>query len=92
MESERGKGSGYLCRLDSKKISLGIVLRTLAQEPVSMNWHSGDMDRDCLISSGMGAVMDGIYRDLNVLCMEHLDMVTLHDLENELFTGKESPS
>jgi Rrf2 family protein len=85
IESERGQGSGYLCRPDSEQVVLGSVFRALEEEPVSMNWRSGDMDRECLVSSGMGAVMDGIYTRMNLQCFRWLDTITIADVGRQIF-------
>ncbi|MDD3347990.1 Rrf2 family transcriptional regulator [Oscillibacter sp.] len=87
-ESVRGQGSGYRCGGETAAVTLGTVLRSLEEEPLSMSWRSGDMDRECLISSGMGAIMDGIYGQLNRQCMETLESMTIGDLTHQIFDRK----
>ncbi|MEA4922948.1 MAG: Rrf2 family transcriptional regulator [Eubacteriaceae bacterium] len=88
-EARRGKGSGYMLK-DQRDISLKTVLEALGEQPVWMEWHSGDMDRECLVSSGMGAVMDGVYAGLNKVCMEQLETVTIESVSKKIFHGKEN--
>ena len=52
---------------------------------VDCAWHSGDIDRDCAICSGMAGVMDGLYRQLNGQCAAYLSHITVADIENRLF-------
>lgn len=90
IQAGRGKGSGYCCMQHTGAVTLKRVLLALHEEPISMNWRSGDMDQECLISSGMGALMDGIYQHLNGQCMDYLDEVTIADLCNQIFEQKET--
>lgn len=57
-----------------------------------MNWRSGDMDRECLVSSGMGALMDGLYAGLNRTCMDQLSQINISMLSARIFKGKEELS
>ena len=51
-------------------------------------WHSGDIDRDCAICSGMAGVMDALYRNMNEQCAAYLSRITITDIETQLFTQK----
>ena len=55
---------------------------------VSASWRSGDVDKPCLVASGMGALMDEVYTGLDALCKERLQSVTVAALEARLFDGK----
>ena len=55
------------------------------REGLDCAWHSGDIDRDCAICSGMAGVMDGLYRQLNGQCAAYLSHITVADIENRLF-------
>ena len=91
LEAEHGKGSGYLYCPQSEQATLAAVLRALQETPISMNWRSGDLDRECLVSSGMGAQMDHIYAQMNQQCFEWLDTVTIAAVSTHIFgTGKEA--
>ena len=39
----------------------------------------------CLIASGMAAIMDDIYGQLDQLCQVHLDSITIQMIENRIF-------
>ncbi len=89
IEAARGQGSGYKALPDTGSLRLSTVLEALSEEPLSMNWRSGDIDRECLISSGMGLVMDGIYASLNKECMSLLSQMTIGEIVERLFKNKE---
>ena len=55
---------------------------------VDCAWHSGDIDRDCAICSGMAGVMDTLYRNMNEECAAYLSHITITDIETQLFTQK----
>ncbi len=57
---------------------------------VSPKWRFGSVGNDCLISSGMGEVMDNIYFDLNDLCYQKLESITLADIDRLIFKNKET--
>lgn len=88
-DSGRGQGSGYRCLQTTGSVTLWEILQALEEQPVSMNWRSGDMDRECLISSGMGAVMDGIYQQLNTACLTQLDTITIQTISQQIFHSEE---
>jgi len=50
--------------------------------------HSGDIDRDCVICSGMAGVMDALYRSMNEECAAYLSHITITDIETQLFEHK----
>lgn len=88
IEATRGKGSGYRYQT-TPKLSLDKVLIALNEEPISMNWRSGDMDKECLVSSGMGQVMDQIYTEMNEECRHQLRHITIESINRQLFGEKE---
>lgn len=87
VDATRGKGSGYIYIAD-EKLSLDKVLGALEEEPISMNWRSGDMDKECLVSSGMGAVMDNLYDQLNDDCRKRLEKMTIGIISQQIFGHK----
>jgi len=89
VDAERGKGSGYRCTARTEKATLKQIMLALGEEPVSISWRSGDIDRDCQVSSGMGAVMDGVYEKLNGACFDWLDTVTVESIVGTLFQDKQ---
>ena len=89
VEAERGKGSGYRCLPMTGVVTLKQVMQALAEEPISMNWRSGDMNKECLISSGMGRIMDQLYHTLNLKCMDWLEGETIANISDRIFGTKE---
>lgn len=88
VESGSGRGSGYHLVPGGEKISLLSVLDALEEECLSVSWHSGSEEQKCLIASGMGEVMDEIYRNLNAACREKLAGITIGQIERYIFRGK----
>ena len=75
--SSEGKGSGYRAAPGAEGATLRDILLALGEEPVAVRWRSGSVDRECQISSGMAAVMDGVYGELNELCLRRLGELTV---------------
>ena len=88
IEAGSGRGSGYSIKADGSRINLLEVLDALGEEVLVPGWHSGGPDKDCLISSGMGDVMDEVYGLLNTACREKLGGITLGMIEHRNFTGE----
>jgi DNA-binding IscR family transcriptional regulator len=88
VEAQQGQGRGYRALPGSGEVTLEEVLRALEEEPVTMNWRSGDMDRACLISSGMGDVMADIYAGMNECCLKQLRSITINSINDRIF-GKD---
>lgn len=86
-----GKG-GYRFDGDSRTLTLLTVADALQMRCVQMRWHSGNMDMDCLVASGMGGLMDELADDLDARCRSRLKEITLADLERKLFQSKERKS
>ncbi|MDD2959274.1 MAG: Rrf2 family transcriptional regulator [Lachnospiraceae bacterium] len=85
VRSSEGKGSGYHCIDHSEAITLRQVLNALEETAVSTNWRSGSVDMDCQIASGMGAVMDDIYENMNLKCEAYLESVTIGMIQDRIF-------
>lgn len=88
VEALQGKGSGYRSIPDSASISLNRVLAALGEEPVTLSWRSGDIDRDCMVSSGMSGIMEDIYGGLNEACVKKLASVTIGAVNDAVFSGE----
>ena len=58
---------------------------------VDCAWHSGDIDRDCAICSGMAGVMDALYRQMNEQCAAYLSHITITDIETQLLLRVKEP-
>ena len=73
---------------DPATLSLRQVAEAVNTRFVDCAWHSGDIDRDCAICSGMAGVMDALYRQMNEQCAAYLSHITITDIETQLFTQK----
>ena len=89
VDSQRGKGSGYHCKQGTCGMTLGSVLSALGEDAISMNWRSGDMDKKCLIATGMGQIMDDIYSQMNSRCADYLNEITIGELCKKIFENKD---
>ena len=78
----------YPLTADPASLSLRQVAEAVNTRFVDCAWHSGDIDRDCAICSGMAGVMDTLYRNMNEECAAYLSHITITDIETQLFTQK----
>ena len=91
VETKEGRPSGgYMFTLDAEVITLNDVAKAVSAMFVSSDWRSGSMDKECLVASGMGEIMDGIYTELNTLCYNRLTKTTIADIDRQIFGGVQS--
>ena len=83
--TKEGIDGGYHFIRDPSTVTLREVSEALEMRFVSATWQSGDTDMKCLIASGMAAIMDDIYGQLDQLCQVHLDGITIQMIENRSF-------
>lgn len=76
---------GYFFPHPPEQVTLHMVADALDACFVSTGWRSGEPHMECRVASGISNVIDGIFEDLNKLCTEHLDQVTVHNIDLELF-------
>ena len=88
METREGLDGGYRLTADPAMLTLRQVAEAVNTRFVDCAWHSGDIDRDCAICSGMAGVMDALYRNMNEECAAYLSRITITDIETQLFTQK----
>ena len=74
------EGGYYLCE-NAGEIDLANILEALGESPVCVNWKTGNPDKECLISSGMEAVMEDIYADMNAECIKKLRTIQIKDID-----------
>lgn len=86
--TREGLDGGYHFEKNPDEISLCEISQAMETAFVSSSWRSGNIDMDCLVSSGMGGILEHIYGELNTLCKEHLKHITIKDIDQQLF-GKE---
>lgn len=85
VDTKEGIDGGYHFILDPAAVTLRQIGEALDMRFVSANWQSGDTDMKCLIASGMAAIMDDIYGQLDELCRTHLDSITIQKIEDHIF-------
>ena len=56
---------------------------------VDISWRSGNVNMECLIASGMGDIMDGVYERLDEVCKEELNKITIKDIDSKIFKNGE---
>ena len=89
VETREGLDGGYRLTADPATLTLRQVAEAVNTRFVDCAWHSGDIDRDCAICSGMAGVMDALYRSMNEECTAYLSHITITDIETQLFTQKQ---
>ncbi len=88
VETKQGNVGGYLFTADPAKVTLAQVAEAVQVRFVEAGWHSGDSDMECLVASGMARLMDGIFAELNMTCMERLQHIRISDLDHSIFQQK----
>lgn len=89
VETKEGSEGGCRFSGDPERVDLARVARALDVTFVEAAWHSGNQaDRECLICSGMGELMDELFADLDRRCKERLGQLTIADLERRLFAER----
>lgn len=89
VKTKEGVDGGYLFHRDSGKVNLAMVAEALEVPFVAASWKSGDPHLACLISSGMAGLMDELYGRLDQCCRDYLQNVTIADLDQKIFAGRE---
>jgi len=82
--SKEGADGGYYLLKKADSITLRDIAEAVHIHCVSLSWESGDIDRDCIISSGMGPEMQAITKELDEQCMRTLAGKTIKTIETDL--------
>ena len=85
ISTKEGLEGGYHFEKYSSCVNLRQVCDALEVDFVSASWKSGDKEMDCMIASGMAAIMDEIYADLDELCRKRLESITIASIEAKIF-------
>ncbi len=85
LETKEGVVGGYHMTLPADKLNLAMIAEGLEATYVTANWRSGDTDKECLVASGMGAIMDDVYARLNAVCGLELQKITIADIDKKIF-------
>lgn len=83
--TREGVAGGYEIT-DDHDITLCEILDALHIELFRFVWPH-DMNPNCLIASGMGDIMQGMYQDMEKQCRSYLSTIHIDDLVNILETG-----
>ena len=83
--TREGNVGGYRFAGDAEALNLRIVAEALDIRFVQSGWHSGDMDMECLVASGMAGIMDDIFADLDGRCRERLGQISIADIDRRIF-------
>ena len=81
---EGSKDGGFALALEADKIDLAKIAQALQVEFVQTRWESGDPHKECVIASGMGALLEDIYSRMDQECYQYLKSITISDLEKKL--------
>ncbi|RGD75769.1 RrF2 family transcriptional regulator [Anaerofustis stercorihominis] len=80
---------GYSFVLNAANITLLDVYEAIGNKVVDISWRSGNVNMECLIASGMGDIMDGVYERLDEVCKEELNKITIKDIDSKIFKNGE---
>lgn len=90
VDTKGGNAGGYRFTDNAKTLTLEKIANVLDIHFVSSPWRSKDVDKECLISSGMGDVIENIFAQLDEQCKRVLRGITIADVEQKLLKqGKE---
>ena len=87
-----GKSGGYAFASDAETLTLETIAEAIDAHFVGSPWRSGDMDKECLISSGMGSVMENICARLDEHCRKSLRGITVADIDRKILKHGNEPS
>ena len=88
--TKEGLEGGYHVIKDPSSVNLKQICDALEVTFVSSSWKSGDQNMPCMVSSGMSGVMDEIYEDLNELCRNRMEEITIKDIQEKLIKKRSS--
>ncbi|HIX16332.1 MAG TPA: Rrf2 family transcriptional regulator [Candidatus Hungatella pullicola] len=90
IETKEGLDGGYHIADSLSQINLRQISEALEVSFVSAVWKSGNGAMPCMIASGMADVMDEIYQELNEVCKNRLESLTIQDIKNRIFKGEKT--
>lgn len=85
VETPAASSTAYRLLIPGKDIPLSLIAQALDTRFVSTRWSSGDINKKCLVSSGMGPIMGTLVANMNNRCLEYLGDTTVADVEDEIF-------
>lgn len=84
IETKTGVNGGYYAKIGSEKITLKQVYDALEIPICHTSWRSGNIDSECMVSSGMSHVVDNLSDGLEKSCQDYLETLTIKDILNQL--------
>ena len=90
VSTREGLGGGYQIDKPADKISLRDVCDSLNEKLIKASWKSGSAELKCLVASGMAPVMDDIYEELNSICLDSLQKITIDDIDHKIFKDRKN--
>lgn len=91
VDTKGGNSGGYFFTSDAETLTLGRIAEAIDAKFVGSPWRSGDMDKECLISSGMGKIMQNIYTQLDERCRKSLCGITVADIDRKILKNGKEP-
>ena len=88
VSTKEGMDGGYHFSGDASAVTLRMVCDAVDAKLVSACWKPGNEEMECLVASGMGNILDGIYAELDELCRERLARTTIRDIDEHIFGEK----
>lgn len=85
VKTREGAEGGYLFDLDPRAVTLRAVAEAVGIRFVSAGWRPGSIDMDCMVASGMAPIMDAIYDELDTLCRQRLEQLTIDTIDRQIF-------
>ncbi len=84
VKTKVGVNGGYYAEIGSEQITLKEVYDAIHTKICQTSWRSGDINKDCMVSSGMSHVVDNLCNDLEELCQNYLSTLTIKDILMQL--------
>lgn len=86
--TKEGLEGGYVFDQNPDEVNLKQICDALEVSFVSSSWKSGDENMSCMIASGMSGVMDEMYGELNELCRNRMQEITIKDIQDKLIRNR----
>lgn len=90
LETREGVDGGCRLAVPPETLTLRQIAEALDSHFVATSWKSGDPEKACLISSGMGDFISGLYEALNAECFRYLDSITIRELEQRFVSRRKT--
>ncbi|KGF12675.1 Rrf2 family transcriptional regulator [Peptostreptococcus sp. MV1] len=87
--TKAGVNGGYMVVDGGENINLKQIYDAVSVPIIESKWHSGDMNSDCSICSGMAQYVDEMFSRMNEECVKLLETIKLCDVEDRLGQIKE---